>query len=742
MKKIILITLIITFPFLILAQKGQIKGFIYDDYNGEPIPYANVFLDNNQGSLTDINGYFIINDINPGEYKIKASFVGYVTKELEVKVNIEEIKKIDFSLKKENIKIQAVNVSVEKENRKNNVKIGVTKITPKQISKIPSVGGEADIAQYLQIVPGVVSTGDQGGQIYIRGGTPIQNKVLLDGITIYNPFHSIGLFSVFDTDILKNLDVYTGGFGSEFGGRISSIMNINTRDGNKKRLSGKFSTNTFGGKILLEGPISKNKSSFIISGKSSFLDKTSKTLYTYIDTGGLPYTYTDLYSKISFMSKNGSKVSFFGFNFNDQVNYRDVSNLGWNSLGAGSNFVFVPNNYPMLISGQFAFSSYDMIFEELNIEPRYSSISGFNLGLNFKYFQGRNELKYGIEVLGFKTDYEFINASNLKLTQNENSTELSLYGSYKIKYNRLIIEPGIRIYQYNNEKTSLEPRLGSKYNISENLRIKLATGHYTQSLVSAVSDRDVVNLFYGFLSNPQDIPETFQGEQIITGMQQANHLVGGIEIDLTRNFDINIEAYLKDFKQLTNINKDKLVETDNNFIIEKGVAQGIDLSLKYKSKKLDISGVYSYGFITREDENIEYHPHFDRRHNINFVSNLNLKNNLRIDCRWNLGSGFPFTQTQGFYQIVNFEQINTNYINDNGELGVIYADINQGRLPYYHRLDFSINKEYIYENKKITINIGAINLYNRQNIFYFNRITNQKVNQLPFLPSLGISFEF
>ena len=118
------------------------------------------------------------------------------------------------------------------------------------------------------------------------------------------------------------------------------------------------------------------------------------------------------------MSENGSKVNFFGFNFTDQVNYKDVSNLGWKSIGAGSNFVFVPNNYPMLISGQFAFSSYDMIFEELNIEPRHSAISGFNLGLNFKYFQGTNELKYGIEVLGFKTDYEFTNASNLKLTQN------------------------------------------------------------------------------------------------------------------------------------------------------------------------------------------------------------------------------------------------------------------------------------------------------------------------------------
>ena len=742
MKKIVLIIIISSMPFVILSQKSKIKGFVYDNYNSEPIPYANVYLNNNQGSITDINGYFIINDVDFGDYKLTASFIGYKPKKIEVEISSTESKIVKFFLDKQNVQLKSINVSVEKENKKNNVKIGVTKITPKEISQIPSIGGEADIAQYLQVVPGVVSTGDQGGQIYIRGGTPIQNKVLLDGITIYNPFHSIGLFSVFDTDILKNLDVHTGGFGSEFGGRISSIMNISTRDGNKKKLSGKFSANTFGGKILIEGPISKNTSSFIISSKSSFLDKTSKSIYTYIDTGGLPYTYTDIYSKISFMSENGSKVNFFGFNFTDQVNYKDVSNLGWKSIGAGSNFVFVPNNYPMLISGQFAFSSYDMIFEELNIEPRHSAISGFNLGLNFKYFQGTNELKYGIEVLGFKTDYEFTNASNLKLTQNENSTELSLYGSYKLKYNNFIIEPGLRVYQYNNEKTSIEPRLGSKYNINPNLRIKFAIGHYTQSLVSAVSDRDVVNLFYGFLSNPQDIPENFQGNQIITGMQQANHLVSGIEIDLTNDLDVNIEGYIKDFDQLTNINKDKLLESDNNFIIEQGIAQGIDISLKYKSERIDISTIYSYGYITREDENIEYHPHFDRRHNINFVTNINFNKNLRIDCRWNLGSGFPFTQTQGFYQIINFDQINTNYTNTNGDLGVIYGDINQGRLPYYHRLDLSVNKEYIYDNKKITINIGAINLYNRENIFYFNRITSQKVDQLPFLPSLGISFEF
>ena len=140
----------------------------------------------------------------------------------------------------------------------------------------------------------MVFTGDQGGQLYIRGGSPVQNKVLLDGMIVYNPFHSIGLFSVFDTDLLRNADIYTGGFGAPYGGRITSIMDITTIDGNKNKLSGKVSASTFGGKLMLEGPLFKkgSKSSFVLSAKT-YLNKSSKTLYSYIDTAGLPYSYTD-----------------------------------------------------------------------------------------------------------------------------------------------------------------------------------------------------------------------------------------------------------------------------------------------------------------------------------------------------------------------------------------------------------------------------------------------------------------
>jgi len=182
----------------------------------------------------------------------------------------------NLKLKKSNVSLKEINISAEneKEDMKTETKTAVVKITPKQISQIPSIGGQADLAQYLQVLPGVTFTGDQGGQLYICGGSPIQNEVLLDGMIIYNPFHSIGLFSVFDTDILRNVDVYTGGFGAEYGDRISSVMDISTRDGNKKRLAGKVSVNPFGSKLLLEGPLKSEKNpgdgstSFILYAKN------------------------------------------------------------------------------------------------------------------------------------------------------------------------------------------------------------------------------------------------------------------------------------------------------------------------------------------------------------------------------------------------------------------------------------------------------------------------------------------
>ena len=185
---------------------------------------------------------------------------------------------------------------------------------------------------------------------------------------------------------------------------------------------------------------------------------------------------------------------------------------------------------------------------------------------------------------------------------------------------------------------------------------------------------------------------------------------------------------------------------DDAFIIESGIAKGIDALVKYKGKKLYLWAVYSMGMITRTAEDFTYFPHFDRRHNINFLTSYKFgkNNSWKTDIRWNLGSGFPFTQTQAFYENLTFSDgINTDYTSTNGELGIDYAELNEGRLPYYHRLDASISKKIIL-NKKIKMDVTAsvTNVYNRQNIFYFNRIEYERVDQLPMMPSIGINMMF
>ena len=745
----------LTFLFIFLsqltlfAQKGSVRGFVYDKENGEAIMFCNVIIEGKSiGASTDVNGFFNITNVPVGKHTLFVTYVGYDTLRQEIVLKDKQILNQKLEISPSSIQIETVTVSADRQEMKTEVKVSVTKITPKDIKIIPAIGGEPDLAQYLQVLPGVVFTGDQGGQLYIRGGSPIQNKVLLDGMIVYNPFHSIGLFSVFDTDLMRNADIYTGGFGAQYGGRISSIMDITTKDGNKNRLAGKVSTNTFGSKLMLEGPFFKKggNSSFIMSAKTSYLDKSSKLLYTYIDTAGLPYSYTDLYGKISVNSSNGSKWSLFGYNYRDKVSYKDVSNLGWKSGGIGSNFILVPSGNSTIIEGAFAYSSYLIRLEEAIVNPRQSGINGFNLGLNFTTFNADNELQYGLEVLGYQTDFDFTNATGLLTEQKENSTELSGFIRYKIKTNKLILDPGIRIYKYNSIAATFEPRLGAKFLATDNLRFKLAAGKYSQNLVSTNSDQDVVNLFYGFLSAPDNLPDEFKGEEVVNGLQMANHLILGLEYDISSKIDFNLEGYVKDFTQLTNINKDKLTLSDPDFIVEEGLAKGVDLVLKYNDPKFYFWLVYSLGHITRSGEDIEYNPHFDRRHNVNLVSTykFGVQKNWSFDARWNIGSGFPFTQTQGFYPSMDFSDgINTNYTSESGELGIIYAGLNEGRLPWYHRLDIALKKEQkLSKHSTFEWNVGVTNVYNRENIFYFNRIEYKRVNQLPFMPSAGMSLSF
>jgi hypothetical protein len=752
----------------VLQAQGTIKGFVKDASTGEPMLFLTVGLENTAiGTQTDENGYYSMTKVPDGTYTVLVSLLGFETFRQEVVVSEESITTVTVLLAKGDIELKEIVISEEKTNARNNINISVETIRPKDIKRVPGVGGQADLAQMLTTLPGFITTGDQGGQIYVRGGSPVQNKVLLDGMIVYNAFHSIGMYSVFDTDIIANADIYSGGFSAQYGGRISSVMDISTRDGNKVKHNGNLGFSPFGAKIQLDGPLKKLNAdgggiSYVLSAKHSYLDKTSKSLYSYVNNGdGLPFNFTDIYGKISFGGGNGSKVNLFGFSFNDAVtNYQSLSN-----------FVVVPSSSPVIINGVFAYSDYDVNLSELSLPDRFSNISSFNFGLDFKYNIKKDVLRYGIEAVGFNTGYSTFSILNpsekVELTQS--TSELNGFVDYKFNRNRFVIEPSLRLQYYGSLSVfSPEPRIGFKFKWTERLRLKGAAGIYTQNLMATNSDRDVINLFYGFLAGPEDLPSSFidsniagEKEKVDTknSLQKAIHYVAGFEFDITEKLNLNLEGYFKDFRQLTNINRNKIYNNTaenadkpdffkQDFVIETGWAAGCDMVLKFEENRLYLWLVYSLGKVDRWNGNDAfYSPVFDRRHNVNFVGSYKLgkQKNYEVSARWNMGSGLPFTQTQGYYQAQGVTGgISLDYVGSNSNyLAVQFANLNEGRLPFYHRLDLNAKRTIkMKKSMEMDINVGVTNTYDRRNVFYIDRITGERVDQLPVLPNIGIDWKF
>lgn len=771
----------LTFVFITvlgISQNGTIRGFVYNKSNGEPVAFSNVYLKGTtNGGTTDMNGFFTIPKIKPGTYVLLVTNLEFDSIQETITVKANDIITKKYYASAGGITTGQIDITAETLEKIETPNVGVQKIDPIAINKLPSVG-EPDLAQYLQVLPGVVFTGDQGGQLYIRGGLPIQNKVLMDGMVIYNPFHSIGLFSVFDNDIMRSADVYSAGFGAEYGGRTSSIMDITTRDGNKKRMAGKVSASTFGAKLTLEGPLKKLKedgkgsTSFLFSGKTSYLPQTSKIIYPYANKDGLPFYYTDLYGKVSINGGNGSKVNLFGYNFTDKVVYKDLASFNWASFGGGSNFVLIPAASSLLIEGNFAYSRYKINYQgSQETDKKNSTVGGFNGGFNFLKYIGRNELKYGFELVGTNTVYEIQTPLLSKINYSKNSIEIA--GHMKFRWldrkKFIVLEPSFRAQYYATfNNFSPEPRLQGKLNFTKKIRMKFAGGYYSQSLMSASSDRDVVNLFYGFLNGPENLPAAYKDKNNNTVstngvIQKARHVVAGFEIDVVKGLEIQIEGYQKYFTQLPAVNRNKIYDDNEanatksdalkkDFIIEQGEALGLDFTAKYEKNRFYFWGVYSLSKNTRYTGNTvsgdvqSYAPIFDRRHNVNLVGTYTFgkKRNVDLSIRWNFGSGFPFTPTQGFYPQVDFNnQFTYDYTTANAGLGYVPGDFNSKRLPDYHRLDISLKWLYnISERMKFELNIGATNAYNRENIFYYDRVRNKRVNQLPILPNINLSLKF
>jgi hypothetical protein len=278
--------------------------------------------------------------------------------------------------------------------------------------------------------------------------------------------------------------------------------------------------------------------------------------------------------------------------------------------------------------------------------------------------------------------------------------------------------------------------------------LKAATGKYSQIFIDTKPNYDIVNLFTGYQTiDPEmmNIVTQFRDQEITSYLQTSNHYIFGIEYDLTQRITLNLEGYYKTMQGLISINRYKLFEDDQehsssgtspkpeylkkDYSVENGEAYGVDFSAKYDDGRLYVWTVYSYGKVEREDQMIKYFPHYDRRHNINILLSyqLGLSRSWEISLRWNYGSGFPFTPNKGGQELLDFQSgINYDYLYANGTLQMILGDYNSKRLPEYHRLDLSIKKRFEIKHSILELNLSVTNLYNRNNLFYQDRISGQR----------------
>jgi len=339
-------------------------------------------------------------------------------------------------------------------------------------------------------------------------------------------------------------------------------------------------------------------------------------------------------------------------------------------------------------------------------------------------------------------------------TENRQSTMAALYLLYRSVYKeKFIIEPSIRVQYYSElNKISPEPRIRVKYNITPSIRLTGGAGIYSQNIVSTKSDQDIVNLFTGFLLSPDQQITNSNGQIVKSNLQKAYHALGGLEIDI-KEVELDIEPWTKYFSQIDELNRNKLLSTDPDFVAASGLAWGTDMSAKYAVGRYYLWLAMGYQVVnytsTGPDGNQQTYPApFDTRFNGNALVAYTAGKHKEWDLstRLSVHAPFPFTQTQGFYENLNLASngLATNPYPQNGNLGILYANqINGGRLSWFQRLDVSAKREFKLKGRThLDATFAVTNLLNRNNIFYVDRITNVRVYQLPLFPSVNLTLHF
>ena len=779
-QKLILIPFILS---ILNGQTGIISGFVTDSSSGESLIGANVFLqETGQGMATDINGYYIIQEITPGNYTIMVSYIGFDVSRQPLSIMEDQSVKINIALVEQVVELNEVEVTAEKLQRRNNIQPSKINLSPRMMKAAPALA-EPDLFRTIQALPGVLMTSEYSTGLVIRGGNTDQNLIMLDGITVYNPSHLGGVFSNFIVDGVKEAELIKGAYNAEYGGRLSAVLNVISREGNKNEFRGKANLSLLSAQTTLEGPFYKG--AWVLSGRRTYFDLVLPKVLPNIADNIPPYYFYDIQSHIFSDISAKDRISLSYYSGIDNIIF-DTFGLdgrwGNNTVSAHYRRVFnerLVGNF-LIANSQF-FTRFGLggsggLVSDNGIDDR--TLSG-----DFSWFKSsESTFKFGIQqkMLGFEYINKFQDSTQFKIKTSP--VELASYVKMKYDHNNLfIIEPGVRINYYNVYPDSLYPdlRLGLKYLLTDDRYINFSVGNYHQFISTFQDD-----------FNPAILDNWIAADESVAPGKSVQ-VVLGYEEYIRNIYKIQVEGYYKDLKNLLTY-EEKRSTTDAEISDESlaeivtpadGYAYGFELFGQKMTGKL--SGWLAYTFsVSRKIMNSiyakseqEYYTNWDRTHAFSALGNYQFNKKWEMNWRLALQSGQAFTPILGYY-VQKFPESPEKVFR------TIPGTRNSSRYEPYSRLDVGVVYHAKIGKTNVDFFFQIINTLNRSNTFRkiyslgspFNgidddgdwveedhddngngrpdpgetnvdesdegRINEQSIGLFPIIPSFGFTWEF